>query len=158
LSSCRGEGRGEEPFQTGIIYFARDHESGLAPTSDFRPPTSDPHTLHSALSALQSLEARRDSLRQGARVIDSWQACRDTVSLWTAVSSEWSARHAPTRTDYNLWLTAEGEIKTNLSLFDQRSTSTGRSRRILKDQAAQLHQLHGRRPMELVLQRSQREL
>jgi hypothetical protein len=142
----------QDTFRTGVIYFASDHESGCR----IAPPIAK--NLAETTVICGQVASLRGSKREGASVIDSWQGCRDTVSLWTAVATEWQNQQERTRNDYNLWLSEDGEIRTNLSLFEERSMTTGRSGRILKEQANQLYQLHGKRPMELVLQRSQREL
>ena len=55
------------------------------------------------------------------------------------MATECQNQQQEARNDYNLWLTEEGEIKTNLSVFEERSMETGRSRRILKQQAVQLY-------------------
>ncbi len=137
---------GDGAFQTGVIWFARDHLGG---------PGASPWTsweLDGTVSVCQAIASRRDQLRTGSRIIDSFQTNNSAVPLWKACADEWTARSQPARTDYNLSLTLDGTIRANLNLFERESC------RILKDQAAQLYTLHGKRPMELVLQRSQREL
>lgn len=72
------------------------------------------------------------------------------VPEWEAVRAELAARQ-DTRPRWNLWLERDGTIGTHLSLFETHST------RIPKEEAATLHSLRGRTPMDLVLRRQERE-
>jgi hypothetical protein len=130
-------------FHTGVIYFARGHTSGCQPTAKLK-------LLPSAFCLLP-LKDSRYTLRKGAEVRGHHNEAMDTTELWTAVSEEWARLSKPARNDFNLWLTKDGTIETALSLFDQKSS------RFLKAEANRLHQLRGKRPMQLVMQRSQRE-
>jgi hypothetical protein len=72
---------------------------------------------------------------------------------WSAAREEWTRRQAVTTQHhpFNIWLTAGGTIRTHLSLFEQHSV------KIDKAAAAELNALNGKRPMQLVLQRAQRD-
>jgi hypothetical protein len=69
---------------------------------------------------------------------DDWHAIKDQIGL-----------QAGSR--FNLWLTPSGRITCNLSLFEEKST------KVDKREAQRLFELRGHTPMELVVQRAQRD-
>lgn len=146
MTAIQGASYQRDGFKTGVLYFAREPQ--LPPPCQV---SASAQGLAEASAVCQSLANQRDRLRRGARIVDSWQRNTDTVPLWRAAAEEWKARQQPGRTDFNLSLTVDGLIRANLNLFEQSSS------RVLKAEAAKLYELHGKRPMELVLQRSQRE-
>lgn len=131
-------------FQTGVIYFARGHSAGCR----FQQTA----TSHEALDSLTNeLPQKRRVLRTGPEVRGYSHECDESPHLWKAIAEEWRARHSTKRTDFNLWLGEDGTIRTHLSLYDQKSS------RVLREEAVRLSQLAGKRPMQLVMQRDQRD-
>ncbi len=118
------------PFKTSVIYFARSHQ--CVPGA----PVSKPALI------------RQD--RHGAELRE-WLAQKDTALKWHALAHEWKVRQGKCKSKWNLWLHADGTIRTALSLFEQHSV------KLNKAEAAKLFQLNGKRPMQLVLQRAQRD-
>jgi predicted RNA methylase len=136
-------------FQTGVVYFAADHDQGIsnALEDNYQPPLIN--SLSQCESVCATLHKNRLDLRTGCE-IKSYGYTDTTTHLWLAVAEEWrritsSASHP----SYNLWL-SDGIICTNLSLFDNASG------RVDKQQAEALHSLGGKRPIQLVMQREQR--
>jgi hypothetical protein len=97
------------------------------------------------------LAQKRRLLRTGPEIRGYAHECDESPHLWKAIAEEWRARHASKRTDFNLWLGEDGTIRTHLSLYDQKSS------RVLREEAVRLNQLAGKRPMQLVMQRNQRD-
>ena len=131
-------------FQTGVIYFARGHTVGCR----FQKTAN---SLEDLDAITKELVQQRRVLRTGPEVRGYSHECDESPHLWKAVAEEWKARHAPKRADFNLWLGEDGTIRTHLSLFDQKSS------RVLREEAVRLSQLAGKRPMQLVMQRNQRD-
>ncbi|HEX3800223.1 MAG TPA: hypothetical protein VH413_16125 [Verrucomicrobiae bacterium] len=147
----------QSAFQTGVIYFARDHSSGLPPSSSplLRSiPPAPLADLHSATLVCETLQRDRLQLRDGHEIKSYNHRVEITTSKWIAVRDEWERLYPTERTGnfirYNLWLTANGLIATNVSLFDTASS------RVLAEQANALFELNGKHPMELVIQRAHR--
>lgn len=129
-------------FATGIVWFGRSHVGGehdLGLVED-----------ESALEAAISPSLRR--YRYGVSVGGSPHCHADTKPLWGAVKDEWKNRvDAKKHPDgFNIWLDADGCIKTQLSLFQSKSF------KVDKEAAKRLFALNGQRPMQLVMQRAQR--
>lgn len=123
-------------FKTGVIYFAREHLSGPK-TVDFGPKTD--------------LKAQR-VYRQGSELRHEHFANQNQHELWHAAKervAEIEGRQP--RVQWNVWLTANGRIRTALSAFQENSI------RVNKQEAARLNALNNKAPMELVLQRNQRD-
>jgi predicted RNA methylase len=120
-----------KPFETGVIYFARDHTTG---TKKYQWPQLPDRAFRmgAELRVLQRVNDPRDA----------WTAAKERVAELNGKES---------RMPYNLWLNAGGRIRVGLSQFEQRST------KLNKKEAERLHQLDGKAPMELVLQRAQRD-
>jgi len=142
-------------FHTGVIWFARDHTCGpgfeqTLSVSDIKPDDKDLLGLAGRVCA--RIQRERTSHRRGA-----WAAAylhtENTTELWLAAREEQlrldgASEHPP----FNVWFDAKaGVIRTHLNLFD---TASGR---VDKAQAAALHALNGRQPIQLVVQRSQRQ-
>lgn len=132
-------------LSTDVIWFARGHTTG---------PTFTRHTanLGEWAAAVSRLAGER------WRHLD-WPELRPWmtethIEAWNAVAEEWRNRQEPARTDWNLSLNAAGEIAVHLSTFD----TEARSNRALSRDAGQLHILRGRKPMQVVLQRAQRDV
>ncbi len=124
-------------FETGVIYFARGHENG--PQSVIR---GQPEMMGS----------NRLEWRNGPEVTSDWQRFEFTGDRWDAVADEWSRRQRPDKPmPFHLWLSHDGTIHTGLSLFEQQSV------KVDKNHAARLHKLNGKTPMQLVLQRAERD-
>lgn len=122
-----------EDFNTGVIYFARDHNAG--PQSYSWPTLPD------------------RCQRLGGEVRSAWNADSSTIELWHCAKEEVKQRTAGMRSTasrFNLYL-QNGVVKTNLSQFEKKST------RIDKTATDRLFKLNGKAPMQLVLQRPQRE-
>ena len=131
----------ENVFHTGVIYFARDHETG---------PKHITLTDAAELAGLQ-LQAER-TYRQGAELRNEHWGDEETLELWTTAKERIAEEDgAKPKVPFNLWLGPGGRIKADLSRFEQHST------KVNKKEAARLFALRDKRPMELVLQRAQRD-
>ncbi len=140
-------GRGDSPFQTGVIYFARGHTTGCEFTRHIQAEQS----MLFAKRAGSDLAENRLQFRRGA-VIKPIAYTKDSAALWDGAEQEFAALNSQLSTsDYNLWLDHSGVIRTNLSVFD---TASGR---VDKSEAARLFALNGRNPMQLVVQRNHRK-
>lgn len=123
----------DEEFHTGIIYFARDHTAG-------------PREF-----TLEQLAGCR-VWRGGAELGSGYYADKTLPDLWRAVHDRVAELEGKrSRVPWNMWLTVNGRIRTQLSLFQKQS------RKIDKWEADRLFALNDRAPMELVLQRNQRD-
>lgn len=122
----------DQQFHTGVIYFAPSHKSG--PRKFLWPQMPD------------------RTFRFGSSVQSRHDSNEFTVELWSAVQEKIGELNgkAP-RNPYNLWLNVTGRIRTALSTFEDRST------KVDKREAGRMFQLEGKTPMELVLQRAQRD-
>jgi len=124
-------GPGNQPFQTGVIYFSRDHVAG--PRKSVWPQQPD-RNYH--LGA----ELRYPNAATDPR--EAWSAIKERAAELAGKES---------RMPYNLWLNVGGVIRVGLSRFEQLST------KVNKKEAERLNNLDGKSPMELVLQRAQRD-
>ncbi|HVM50947.1 MAG TPA: hypothetical protein VMU04_23165 [Candidatus Acidoferrum sp.] len=121
----------DKPFQTGVLYFARDHTAG---SRRFDWP---------------NLPDR--SWRQGVELRNAWLANNTNAERWHAARERaGEAAGSKPKVPWNLWL-AEGTIHTGLSLFQKHS------RKIDKSQVRRLFALNGKTPMDLVIQRHTRD-
>jgi hypothetical protein len=124
-------------FHTGVIYFARQHRSGphrLEFPDGFTPPLPELR-LH----------------RLGGEVRSEYGCDQEAYPRWQIVRDQVAELHgAKPKTPWNLWLAA-GRIHTALSSFESHS------RKVDKAAAERLFKLTGQTPMQLVLQRSDRE-
>jgi hypothetical protein len=122
----------DKDFQTGVIYFAPDHQAG-------------PHRFD-----WPDLPDR--AYRQGVELRHAWQANPTTLERWQAAREKAgeAAGNKP-KVPWNLWLDVNGTICTALSLFEKHSS------KIDKAQVERLFALNGQTPMELVIQRNTRE-
>jgi hypothetical protein len=120
----------EEQFETGVIYFARDHTTG-------------PRTV-------QWPDLPDRSYRHGAEVRNEFYVSMTTHELWQAVRDRLASEEGKPKTPWNLWI-ENGVIHTALSLYEKHS------KKINKKEVERLFRLQGRAPMELVLQRASRD-
>ena len=129
---------GEAPaFATGVIYFAADHDAG-------------PTHYHWPDGRGGPLPDR--ALRLGSELRSRYGGREDLLTDWNAVKEQVAELNGKTpASPYQLWLTASGRIRTNLSSFAERSVKTN------KKEAERLFKLEGRTPMDLVIQRAQRD-
>ncbi len=133
-------------FRTGILWFSRWHRAGLRADAE-----GVATNLRDAEQFTDRLAANRSRLRRGPEPSD-YQITPDTTSLWQAAAGEWSRLNPNPNLNlnpYHLWL-EHGFIRTNLSLFD---TASGR---VGKEEAAKLHELMDKQPMQLVIDRNSR--
>lgn len=134
-------GEGETEFKTGVIYFAADHTVG---PRHYELPLSD-------LSALPANPTDR-SHRMGGEMRNAYYANDDTVELWQVAKERIAEETGKTvKVPWNLWLDANNHIRTDLSRFEEKSVKTN------KREAERLFNLNGKTPMELVLQRAERD-
>jgi hypothetical protein len=119
-----------EQFETGVIYFARDHTTG-------------PRTV-------QWPDLPDRSYRPGAEVRNEFYVSMTTHELWQAVRDRLASEEGKPKTPWNLWI-ENGVIQTALSLYEKHS------KKINKKEVERLFKLQGRAPMELVLQRASRD-
>lgn len=119
-------------FKTGVIYFARDHLCG--PTHYDYPTIPD------------------RTQRMGRELLGEYDSHKTTVERWNAVRDKVSElRGNAGRNTWNIWIDDRQYIHTHLSTFEECSVKTN------KAEAARLFNLNGKTPMELVLQRAQRD-
>lgn len=141
--------RWEEKMETGIIWFARNHTTGLDRfvKHDAETPAKDVSELE------QRLERHpRHAHRSGQAVYGEANVNAETRKLWQAVKDEHSIReNKRPHSAWNLRLAPDGTIDTNLSLFESRSV------KVDKAEVEKLHALRGKRPMNLVLQKASRQ-
>lgn len=127
------------PFQTAGLYFARGHAGGPGGLTPLRLADLAP-------ARCASLRGRRTGRTPSTY---GWYDHPDAGKLWDAAATEWQARKRQ-RPAWNLWLERE-HIATHLNLYDEKA------RRLDKATIARLHALNGKRPMDLVLMRAQRD-
>ncbi len=130
-----------DDFQTGFVWFAKSHIGG--------PQNLGLFDDQGDLDAMLSIPQRRH--RTGVSVGAAPHIHEDTRSLWGAVKDEWkTTQDAKKPGGFNIWLDPDGCIKTQLSLFQDKSF------KVDKAAAKRLFALNGQRPMQLVMQRAQR--
>ena len=146
-------------FRTAVLYFARGHQGGCnrnlnfaSPTSDLRPPTSS--LLSRVTAACAEIGRQRLSLREGApvRPFESGHTL-ETADRWHGIGLEWRTRQGANRPGdqrWNIWLDADGTIKTNLTPFQECAP-------LKKQQYIKLNDLKGKHPLALILQKAQRK-
>ncbi len=125
----------ETQFATGVIYFARDHRNGPRKYVGVPGEIRVPDRSYQLGAELRNPHAATDPR-------EAWAAAKERVA-------ELNGRES--RTPFNLWLNVGGRIRVGLSTFERRST------KINKKEAERLFRLDGKSPMELVLQRAQRD-
>jgi hypothetical protein len=121
-----------EQFETGVLYFAREHITG---PKTWRWPELPGRVYR------QGAELRNVFMSNVETASHKWQAVRERAA---------EAQGRKPKTPWNLWLEA-GVIQTALSLFEKHS------RKINKREVERLFALEGKAPMELVLQRTSRD-
>lgn len=131
-------------FKTGVIYFAANHTVG---TTHYEISAAQLATFLSQPNPVDRV------LRMGSEVRQAYFAHEDTVELWEAAREQVKEMEGgasiPT-SRYNLFLVGD-RIVTQLSLFASKSTKTN------KAEAERMFKLNGKTPMEMVLQRNQRD-
>ena len=133
-------------FRTGIIFFARDHTVGFDDEDTRLIDAST--TLAQVADLIGSPEFRL--ARRGTRIRPG-NANLETPALWDAARDEWAIlQGGRVANQWNIYLDADGTLRTNLSRFD---TASGRAN---KQEADRLFQLHGKHPMHLVMARESR--
>lgn len=135
----------ENEFRTGVIWFAKDHH-GV-------PYESNTETYKEFVEECEALRRDRQELRNGSQ-IRYVESCHvdECYDMWDATKIEWnSLKGQGSKSEYNIWLDSGGIIRTNLSLFQQRSKKTN------KQEAVVLHSLAGQRVLQLVVQKAQRQ-
>lgn len=129
----------QEEFSCGVVYFSPTHTGGAVTMRDL-DPTKLP-------ADFEKLARQHGGVRHEAwHTRLAGEHCR---VRWQGVREEWERRVA-NRPDWNIWMDGD-KLRTNLSLFTQ---WTGK---VDMYAANRLHQLNGKRPMQLVLQREQRD-
>ncbi|MEY2408332.1 MAG: hypothetical protein QOF48_1002, partial [Verrucomicrobiota bacterium] len=139
---------GPTDFKTAILYFARTHTAG---PRFFRHAPDIEH--------VEEIMAESFRYHRAGAEAREYMCTKHTATLWSAVREEFGRQECrpqdqerrPQDQAYNLWLSQSGIIRTFLSLFQQHSL------KIDKAAAATLHEINGKRPMQLVLQRAQRD-
>ena len=156
LNDCKwvksDDGQSGTDFKTGVIYFAASHENGPqhyeVPVSTFCSPR---RSLGFPLSALPANPADRTA-RMGSEMRNAYYANDETLELWQVVKETIAEEAGKTvKVPWNLWLDVGGHIRTALSRFEEKSVKTN------KREAERLFNLTGKTPMELVLQRAERD-
>ena len=134
----------ETAFQTGVLYFARSHQAGpetVTWPADWATRLESgtlplPDRLYRNGSALCYAGHAREA------VAEDWKLLRDRAAQLNTNTG---------RQPYHLWLNVGGRIGCNLTDFEQRSV------KVNKREAQRLYALRGKTPMELVIQRAQRD-
>ena len=149
LNDCKwvksDDGQSGTDFKTGVIYFAASHENG---PQHYELPVS---TFCFPLSALSANPVSRTA-RMGSEMRNAYYANDDTVELWQVAKERVAEETGKTvKVPWNLWLDANNHIRTALSRFEEKSVKTD------KREAERLFNLTGKTPMELVLQRAERD-
>ena len=149
LNDCKwvksDDGQSGTDFKTGVIYFAASHENG---PQHYEVPVS---TFCFPLSALPANSADRTA-RMGSEMRNAYYANDETLELWQVVKETIAEEAGKTvKVPWNLWLDVGGHIRTALSRFEEKSVKTN------KREAERLFNLTGKTPMELVLQRAERD-
>src|ERR1035438_10472928 len=149
LNDCKwvksDDGQSGKDFKTGVIYFAASHENG---PQHYEVPVS---TFCFPLSALPANPADRTA-RMGSEMRNAYYANDEILELWQVVKETIAEEAGKTvKVPWNLWLDVGGHIRTALSRFEEKSVKTN------KREAERLFNLTGKTPMELVLQRAERD-
>ncbi|MEI7732674.1 MAG: hypothetical protein WCO56_24090 [Verrucomicrobiota bacterium] len=131
----------DSEYRTGILYFARSH---YGPCHEISLPANILQA-HGELTCINRFRHRR-----GTEVRD-YLYTQEVSVLWNAAADEYKIRYAKAKAEWNLVLDTNGFISTNLSLFQQHSNQVN------KRDAEKLFTLNGRRPMQVVMQRAQRD-
>ena len=134
----------ETAFHTGVLYFARGHLAG--PETVTWPADWAARLESGTLPLPDRLYRNGSSLcytgHARERVADDWKLLRDRAAELNTNTG---------RQPYHLWLNVGGRIGCNLTDFEQRSV------KVNKAEAQRLYALRGKTPMELVIQRAQRD-
>ena len=142
------EGAGDAPvasFKTGVLWFARSPQAGA-------PVHRTAASLAEATAVCTGLKRDRLKLRRGPEAA-SYGHTGDTREAWQAAAEEWERRTGRRPSpQWNIMLDTQGHLVTDLSLFDQHSTT-----RIPKDETRRLFALNGKSPMSLVIQKAHRK-
>ena len=137
-----------QDMKIAVIYFAKDHHA------------AEPHKLQfeKCPSALDLSGINRKQLISGQTIdtnrwLSSGQEHRLTVNPFDAVAGEWKRQKDEEngKREWNIKLANNGRIQTWLTPFDRISG------RVPVELVEELQKLHNKRPMELVVQRDQRE-
>ena len=104
-------------------------------------------------SAVEHFALARSRLRAGSEIWGRATRTEGQDDLSRAVRAEGEIRQGKKPAEFNIWLNALGVIETYLSIFDARNTV-----KIPKEEAKSLFQLNGKKPMQLVMQRAERQL
>lgn len=135
--------------EMAVLYFAAQHSNRGKPRRIQLQSAALP-IVHRAMRQL----ANQRSLWLGKtlRVDAGSRYLRDeqTPRLFEVVRGEWLARQQNNRPKFNIWLDRHQRIQTYLSSFEEES------RNLDRDLVQALHNLRNRRPVELVLTKSER--
>jgi predicted RNA methylase len=136
-------------MEVAVIYFAKDHQ-GVEP---HRLKIPDLSTISSQLSTIIRKRLITGQTIDTNRWLSSGQERRVTVDPFDAVAGEWKRLRDEERgkREWNIELSANGRIHTWLTPFDRIAG------RVPMELVEELQKLHNKRPMELVVQRDQRE-
>lgn len=132
-----------------VLYFAKQHDNKGKPCKlDIPSPAPNVVTMKLRRLAVQ----RNIWLGKTERVDSKTRYLRDesTPERFAIVRKELLERNKKNRPQFNLWLDHRGRINTYLSAFDEVS------RKISRELVKSLSNLRGKRPVELVLTRSER--
>ena len=147
----------DEVFETGVIYFAREHPHGPRVTlrweewRDGGMEHCDPNTP-SLPHSTSAFPVPSRAHRLGGSIRNAYAPSDQTLPKWNIVKEQVRELNgSKPKTPWNLWLDGTGYIRTGLSSFEQAS------KKLNKTAAARLHALNGKSPMQLVLQRADRD-
>ena len=147
-----------QAMKIAVLYFAADHNRDVS-----RPETREDTLNRVNITDLSTLKDVTESISRKKlisgqtidtnRWLSSSQERRTTVDPFDAVNGEWKRLKAEERgkREWNIHLAGNGRIQTYLTPFDRIAG------RVPAQLVEELQRLHNKRPMELVVQRDQRE-
>lgn len=133
----------------GVLYFAADHDNRGRPLR----VDIESKAARAAEGKFRRIATQRNLWLKNTNRIDpgtKYLQTHNTHELFETVRAEWIERNKGNRPQFNLWLDGNGRINTYLSSFEEES------RRISRELARSLHNLNGKRPLEMVLTKSDR--
>ena len=146
------------PYHTEVLYFARDHATGPRSIVRWTQPwvgtgsTPVPSPSGARVERAPTFPLPDRQHRMGIACRPDYEHA-ETLPLWFAVAEQLKVEAGQaTEHPWNLWLDpATGTLRTHLNRYEEASRKTD------KDEARRLHALRGKRPVQLVLQRAERD-
>ena len=148
LTECNFEH--DDTYHTEVLYFARDHTTGPRSIVRWTQPWPAP-SLPKSTTPPTAFPLPDRQHRLGIPCRPDYEN-EETLPLWWAVTEQLKVEAGQaTEHPYNLWLDSAGTLRTHLNRYEEASRKTD------KDEARRLHALRGKTPLQLVLQRADRD-